>query len=96
MTTEYDMQAGEERYRAEIKEATNLARELFEERGVGSIAMTDAGVDDLEDEAATVRDDIFEARLEAGYELSYSQLCVGIYSGAQELGILSDQRERRT
>ncbi|MFO0781884.1 MAG: hypothetical protein U0524_03265 [Candidatus Saccharimonadales bacterium] len=94
-TSTYDFEAAEEKYQAEIAEVTKSAHELLEERGVKSIAMTSAGVDDLEGDAAAIRDEIFKARLDAGYELSYSQLCNGIYAGAQELGILSDQQEQR-
>jgi hypothetical protein len=83
-----------ERYMTEIDTVADMAREAFEEHAVEAIAMTDAGVDTLTGDAATIKNDIFDSRLADGYELSYSQMCNGIYRAARELGILSDERTR--
>ena len=88
----YDMEAGERRYQDEINEAAALAKTLFEATGVESIPVTTRGVDDLEGVAAAVKDVVIAARLNKGYELSYSQICNGIYRAAQELDIAEDPR----
>ncbi len=89
----YDYEAGSRRYREEIEKATEAAAGLLIDKEVTCIAVTDAGVDSLEDVLSEVRDEVFQERLTAGYELSYGQLCTAVYGAAQLLEILVDERQ---
>ncbi len=64
-----------DRYTAETKLAGLRIAVRLKGLGITDILVSPTGVDDFEGDLARVRDEIFQQRLNEGYELSYRQLC---------------------
>jgi hypothetical protein len=80
-----------DRYVAEIEYAGYRIAEMLSELGIAGAVVSAEGVDSYRGDLAAVRDKVFAARLEEGYELSYNQMCHGFVEATR---LLTAQRQQ--
>ena len=76
MTSETDFS---NKYNAEIEIAGCMIAGRLRALGISGVIVSPGGVADFESPLAEIRDSVLKDRREAGYELSYSQLCHSFY-----------------